>query len=52
MMVEDCFEEIIRACDKTFVFVEYESTEENVTDEGKLMLTDKLVSQIELYDLL
>ena len=49
---EESFEEIIRACDKTFVFVEYESTEENVTDEGKLMLTDKLVSQIELYDLL
>ena len=43
---EESFEEIIRACDKTFVFVEYESTEENVTDEGKL------VSQIELYDLL
>ena len=25
---EESFEEIIRACDKTFVFVEYESTEE------------------------
>ena len=49
---EESFEEIFRACDQTFVFVEYESTEENVTDEGKLMLTDKLVSQIELYDLL
>ena len=49
---EESFEEIIRACDKTFVFVEYESTEENVPDEGKIVLTDKLVSQIELYDLL
>ena len=49
---EESFEEIFRACDQTFVFVEYESTEENVTDEGKLMLTDKLVSQIELYVLL
>ena len=45
---EESFEEIFRACDQTFVFVEYESTEENVTDEGKLMLTDKLVSQLEL----
>ena len=49
---EESFEEIFRSCDQTFVFVEYEPTEENVTDEGKLMLTDKLVSQIELYDLL
>ena len=49
---EESFEEIIRACDKTFVFLEYKSTEENVTDEGKLVLTDKLVSQLELYDLL
>ena len=47
---EESFEEIIRACDKTFVYVEYESTEENATDEGKLVLTDKLVSQLELYD--
>ena len=33
---EESFEEIFRACDKTFVFVEYESTQENVTDEAKL----------------
>ena len=45
---EESFEEIFRACDKTFVFVEYESTEENVTDEAKLVVTEKLVSQLEL----
>ena len=45
---EESFEEIFRAYDQTFVFVEYESTEGNVTDEGKLMLTDKLVSQLEI----
>ena len=45
---EESFEEIFRACDKTFVFVEYESTEENVTEEAKLVVTDKLVSQLEL----
>ena len=43
---EESFEEIFRACDKTFVFVEYESTEENVTDEAKLVVTEKLVSQL------
>ena len=43
---EESFEEIFRACDKTFVFVEYESTEENVTDEARLVVTDKLVSQL------
>ena len=43
---EASFEEIFKACDKTFVFVEYEST--HVTDEGKLVMTDKLVSQLEL----
>ena len=37
---EESFEEIIRACNKTFVFVQYESREENVTDEAKLVLTD------------
>ena len=45
---EGSFEDIIRACDKTFVFVEYESREENVTDEAKLVLTDELVSWLEL----
>ena len=45
---EESFEEIFRACDNTFVFVEYESTEENVRDEAKLIVTDKLVSQLEL----
>ena len=45
---EESFEEIIRDCNKTFVFVEYESREENVTDEAKLMLTDELVSWFEL----
>ena len=45
---EESFEEIFRACDKTFVFVEYESTEENVTDEASLVVTEKLVSQLEL----
>ena len=45
---EESFEEIFRACDKTFVFVEYESTEENVTEEAKLVVTEKLVSQLEL----
>ena len=43
---EESFEEIFRACDKTFVFVEYESTEENVPDEARLVVTDKLVSQL------
>ena len=43
---EESFEEIFRACDQTFVFVEYESTEENVTDEAKLVVTEKLVSQL------
>ena len=43
---EESFEEIFRACDKSFVFVEYESTEENVTDEAKLVVTEKLVSQL------
>ena len=43
---EESFEEIFRACDKTFVFVEYESTEENVTDEAKLVVIEKLVSQL------
>ena len=45
---EESFEEIFRACDKTFVFVEFESTEENVTGEAKLVVTEKLVSQLEL----
>ena len=45
---EESFEEIFRACDKTFVFVEYESTEENVPEETKLVVTDKLVSQLEV----
>ena len=45
---EESFEEIFRACDKTFVFVEYESTEENVTEEAKLVVTEKMVSQLEL----
>ena len=49
---EESFEEIFRACDQTFVFVEYESTEENVPDEARLVVTEKLVSQLELYDLL
>ena len=44
---EASFEDIFKACDKTFVFVEYESTHE-LTDEGKLVMTDKLVSQLEL----
>ena len=44
---EASFEEIFKACDKTFVFVEYESTHELI-DEGKLVMTDKLVSQLEL----
>ena len=43
---EESFEEIFRACDKTFVFVEYESTEENVPDEARFVVTDKLVSQL------
>ena len=43
---EESFEEIFRACDQTFVFVEYESTEENVPDEAKLVVTEKLVSQL------
>ena len=43
---EESFEEIFRACDKTFVFVEYQSTEENVPEETKLIVTDKLVSQL------
>ena len=34
---EESFEEIFRACDKTFVFVEYESTEENVRSSGVAM---------------
>ena len=41
---EESFEEIIRAFNKTFVFVEYESRGENVTDEAKLVLTDELRS--------
>ena len=45
---EESFEEIFRACDKTFVFVEYESTEENVPDEAGLVVTEKLVSQLEI----
>ena len=45
---EDSFEEIFRACDKTFVFVEYKSTEKNITEEAKLVMTEKLVSQLEL----
>ena len=43
---EESFEEIFRACNQTFLFVEYESREENVTDEGRLIVTDKLVSQM------
>ena len=45
---EESFEEIIRACNKTFVFVEYESRDENVTDEAILVLEDELVSWLEL----
>ena len=45
---EGSFEEIFRACYKTFVFVEYESTEENVPDEARLVVTDKMVSQLEI----
>ena len=45
---EESFEKNFRACDKTFVFVEYESTGENVPDEARLVVTDKLVSQLEI----
>ena len=43
---EESFEELFRACNQTFIFVEYESREDNVTDEGRLVVTDKLVSQM------
>ena len=43
---EESFEELFRACKETFIFVEYESREDNVTDEGRLVVTDKLVSQM------
>ena len=45
---ENSFEEIIRACNKTFVFVEYDSREEIVTDEAKLILTDELARTLSL----
>ena len=58
MKVQDCFEEIIRACiiNKNLVIVEHGSTEEEERSDGnwmdngevKLMLTDEMVSWLEL----
>ena len=45
---EESFEELFRECNQTFLFVQYESTEQNTTDEGRLALTDKMVKWLEL----